>query len=164
MFFYQATNGFNKEFKSLEVSMNEEEIKEVSTGNLWVLNNSYVFKFKNNLFRDINYTYEICPINDFKWKIGNNYYSWLNIYDKTSFVSTNKKNLNKYFVLEEKKEVLILKPTKSVYEIIEENSSSNDGIEFPSLNLLSDFFILKLRVNNKDYSYSFGIKGNEVVA
>ncbi len=102
--------------------MNEEEIKEVSTGNLWVLNNSYVFKFKDNLFRDINYTYEICPINDFKWKIGNNYYSWLNIYDKSSFVSTNKKNLNKYFVLEEKKEVLILKPTKSVYEIIEENS------------------------------------------
>lgn len=144
--------------------MNGEEIKEVSTGNLWVLKNSYVFKFKDNLFRNIKYTYEVCPINDFKWKIGNNYYSWLNVYDKSSFVSTNKKNLNKYFVLEEKKEVLILKPTKSVYEIIEENSSSNDDIEFPSLNLLSDFFILKLRVNNKDYSYSFGIKGNEVVA
>ena len=59
---YQLTNGFNKEFKTLEASINGEELKDVSGGNLWVLNGSYVVKFKDNLSREINYEYEIIQI------------------------------------------------------------------------------------------------------
>lgn len=165
VYLYQLTNGFNKEFKTLEASINGEELKDVSGGNLWVLNGSYVVKFKDNLSREINYEYEIIPVNDFKFKIGNNYYSWLNVYDKSNFVYTNKKNLNNYFVLEEQQDYLILKPTKMIFEIITENTDKKENeIEFPNINPLSDFFVLKLKVGNKEYQYSFGIKESEVVS
>lgn len=153
-YFYNNTNGFRSAYKSLEVTLNDELIENTSSNNTLIIGNSYVFKMNDKLTETINYTCELVACNDFKYKIGTNYYSWLNVYDK----ETSSPNLDRYFSLNKQNARFIIKPTMTIQDIVADYiGKKKSDIEFSTFNENVDYVVLNMTINENIYTYSFRV-------
>lgn len=153
-YFYQNTNGFRSAYKSLEVTLNDEVINSTSSNNTLVVGNSYEFKMNDKLTETIDYTYELVACNDFKYRIGSNYYSWLNVYDKEN----SSKKLDRYFLLDNQKNKFVIKPIMTIKDIVFDYIGKEErDIEFSTFKEDVDYVVLNMIINECVYTYSFRI-------
>lgn len=148
-YFYKETGGFEKYYNSIEVTVNDTVIESESSGNEFVLRNTYVFKMTDKIRDSIEYELEIIPINNLKYKIGSNYYSFSNI-----------ENLAKYFSIEKHLDSFNLKALKTIPELISEAENIDmKDIDFSMYDENTEYLKIQLNVNRaKKYTYSFRIK------
>ncbi|MCM1195828.1 MAG: hypothetical protein NC310_02005 [Roseburia sp.] len=153
-YFYQNTSGFTKAYKSLEVTLNGEVIEDTSSNNALVIGNSYVFKMNDKLTETIDYTCELVPYNDFKYKIDSNYYSWLNVHDK----ETSSTNLDRYFSLNKQNNKFTIKPIMTIQDIVADyTGKKKSDIEFSTFKDNVDYIVLNMTINESVYTYSFRV-------
>ena len=69
--FYQRTNGFEKSYTNIIVSLNDKEIEKISTNQELIIGKSYEFEIKDTLItsKKISFEYEIIPISNLKYQI-----------------------------------------------------------------------------------------------
>lgn len=158
--FYQRTNGFEKSYTNIIVSLNNKEIEKISTNQELIIGKSYEFEIKDTLItsKKIPFEYEIIPISNLKYQVDRNYYTWNSLYDKEEYQKNGNKNLNRFFKLLDKDNSFVLKPTKTEIEIIECLCDvSTEKINF-SEDKKEDLFLMNLKVDNELYTYSFNLK------